>query len=338
MSICSTHSSGVAPEATVCGERVEVDDHQVERLDAELVELLRVRVEPAVGEDPGVHLRVQGLDPAVEALGEAGELLDLGDRHAEALDQRRRAAGGDERDAGVVQAPDQLLEPGLVVDRDERPPDRGLVSCSRHPIRTFLSVDGEALARHPSDGVDEHRPLGDLDPLVQRLRRRRRRAPATATWATIGPVSTPSSTTNSVHPVTLTPYARASAGPCMPGKLGSSAGWVLTNRPSKRGQEVGPTSFMNPAEIDQVGLVLGDRRREGAVPRAAVGVVLHPVHERRDPGPLGAGEPLDAVAVRADRDHLRRRTTGRRRRRAGPGGWCRNRRRGRRGAQARGGV
>ena len=41
MSICSTHSSGVAPEATVCGERVEVGDHEVERLDAELGELLR---------------------------------------------------------------------------------------------------------------------------------------------------------------------------------------------------------------------------------------------------------------------------------------------------------
>ena len=53
----------------------------------------------------------------------------------------------------------------------------------------------------------------------------------TALCATIGPVSTPASTTKSVQPVTLTPYASASAGPCMPGNDGESAGWVLTVRP-----------------------------------------------------------------------------------------------------------
>ena len=106
------------------GERVEVGDDQVERLDAELDELLDVGGQPAVGEDARVHARVQRLDPAVEALGEAGELLDLGDRDAQPLDQGRGAAGGDERDAGLVQAADELLEPGLVVDRDQRAADR----------------------------------------------------------------------------------------------------------------------------------------------------------------------------------------------------------------------
>ena len=119
MSICSTHSSGVAPEATVSRERVEVGHDQVERLDAELGELRDVGLQAAVGEDAGVHPRVQRLDPAVEALGEAGEVLDLGHRQAEAGDQRGRAAGGDELDARVVQAADELLEAGLVVDRDE---------------------------------------------------------------------------------------------------------------------------------------------------------------------------------------------------------------------------
>ena len=41
------------------------------------VELALVVLEPEVGEDPGVHARVQRLDPAVEALGEAGEVGDL---------------------------------------------------------------------------------------------------------------------------------------------------------------------------------------------------------------------------------------------------------------------
>ena len=56
MSICSTHSSGAAPRHHGVGERVEVGDHQVERLDAELLELRAVRLEPQVGQDAGVHL------------------------------------------------------------------------------------------------------------------------------------------------------------------------------------------------------------------------------------------------------------------------------------------
>jgi hypothetical protein len=53
------------------GERVEVRDEQLERGDAELVELCRVFGTAGVGEQPGMHARVQGLDAAVEALGEA---------------------------------------------------------------------------------------------------------------------------------------------------------------------------------------------------------------------------------------------------------------------------
>ena len=129
-----------------------------------------------------MHPRVQRLDPAVEALGEAGQVLDLGDREAEPVDQRGRAAGRDERDAGVVQAADQVLEAGLVVDRDERAPDRDLVRGHR-PNRTFLSsIVKPSRAIRPTastsirrsatlirscsvvDGVvvlDRHRRLGD---------------------------------------------------------------------------------------------------------------------------------------------------------------------------------
>ena len=131
------------------GEGVEVAHHEVERLDAELLELRHVGLEAAVGEDPGVHARVQRLDPAVEALGEAGEVLHLGDGQAERLDERGGPAGGDELDAGRVQAADQVVETGLVVDGDERALDRrsgrrcvsgvgdtGLLGCERvrgHP-------------------------------------------------------------------------------------------------------------------------------------------------------------------------------------------------------------
>src|SRR3954470_16233865 len=75
----------------------------------------------------------------------------------------------------------------------------------------------------------------------------------TATWAMIGPVSTPPSTKNSVAPATFTPYASASRGPWMPGKAGSSALWVFTYRSPKRFRNSSPTSFRNPAETTRSG-------------------------------------------------------------------------------------
>lgn len=104
-------------------ERVEVDDDEVERLDAQLFQLPPVVGETEIGEDAGVDLGVQGLDPAVEALGEAGQLLDLDDRDARRGDLRGGGAGGDELDTGLVQLAGELFEPGLVVDADERAPN-----------------------------------------------------------------------------------------------------------------------------------------------------------------------------------------------------------------------
>jgi hypothetical protein len=95
------------------------------------------RVAP-VGEDARVDPRVERLDPAVQALREAGELLDGGDRDARRGDARGRRAGRDERDAGVVQAARQLLEPRLVVDADECPPNRSPVVLIAHGMLTFL--------------------------------------------------------------------------------------------------------------------------------------------------------------------------------------------------------
>ena len=214
MSICSTHSSGGGARAHGLGERVEVGDDQVERLDAEVGELLHVGLEAAVGEDAGVHLRVQRLDPAVEALGEAGEVLDLGDREAE----RRRSAAAEppvETSAtpASCSAAGEVLEAGLVVDGDQGPADRAggrraartwcdsssvvdegtqafdaldftpwwLPTCASRvrpayctatehgPRRTLRpSIVKPSRAIRPTV-VDQHRPLGDLDPLVQRL-------------------------------------------------------------------------------------------------------------------------------------------------------------------------
>ena len=187
-------------------------------------------------------------------------------------DQRGRPAGGDELDAGVVQAADELVEPGLVVDGDQRALDRDAVSSVRTRDSSVGRVGStqafDALASLPGGGPPA--PVVWLQP-TERARCEPGGPPpdpfagdrptvstsmarsaalirscsdstssssttAPATCATIGPVSTPASTTNRVAPVTLTPYASASRGPCMPGKAGHSAGWVLRVT-ANRGEE-----------------------------------------------------------------------------------------------------
>ncbi len=115
-------------------ERVEVGHEQAERRDLERVELSTVPALGGIGEQPRVHLRVQRLDPAVQAFGEAGDLLDPGHRQAGRRDHRRRAAGGDDLDTGPVQHPGEIFQAGFVIDADQRPGDGHL---GHGPILTF---------------------------------------------------------------------------------------------------------------------------------------------------------------------------------------------------------
>lgn len=119
-------------------EQVQVDDDQVERLDAQLGQLPLVVLQAQVGEDAGVHARVQRLDAAVQALGEAGQLLDLGDRDPGGGDTAGGGPGGDELHAGLVQPTGELLETGLVVDADKCTANDPLgVALGGHWITTF---------------------------------------------------------------------------------------------------------------------------------------------------------------------------------------------------------
>ena len=108
------------------GEGIEVDDDEVERLDAQLAQLVLVLGLAQVGEDARVHLRVQRLHPAVETLGKAGQVLDRGHRYAGLAQPGRRRAGRDHLDPGLGECATELVEPGLVVDADERATDRTL--------------------------------------------------------------------------------------------------------------------------------------------------------------------------------------------------------------------
>ena len=104
------------------GERVEVDDDELERSDRRGRELAPV-VDPApVGQDPGVDPRMERLDPSVEHLRKARHGGDVG--HGQA---RRRAASGPSRRStrarsrGATRPAPELDQAGLVAHRQERP-------------------------------------------------------------------------------------------------------------------------------------------------------------------------------------------------------------------------
>src|SRR5690606_29291518 len=119
---------------------------------------------------------------------------------------------------------------GLVVHADQGAPHRthtGTVAGLAHPILTFLpeTVQPSRTIR-PTYSTSCARSATLIR--SARVSSVSSSATGTATCAMIGPVSTPSSTMNSVAPVTFTPYARASRGPWIPGNEGSSELWVLT--------------------------------------------------------------------------------------------------------------
>ena len=74
------------------GERVEVDDHELERGDRGVHELPAVVLAPAIGQETRVDPRMEGLDPPIEHLGRAGHGRHVGDRQA-----RRHAGRGPSR-------------------------------------------------------------------------------------------------------------------------------------------------------------------------------------------------------------------------------------------------
>ena len=101
------------------GERVEVGDQEGDRLDAELGQVGAVLRLVEVGQQPGVHRRVQRHDAVAEDGREAGELGDVGDGQPGPGDRRRGAAARDEAPTEVVQPGGQLDHAGLVVDGEQ---------------------------------------------------------------------------------------------------------------------------------------------------------------------------------------------------------------------------
>ena len=96
-------------------ERIEVDDRQRNRLDAELLELGDVLGGGEIGEQAGVDHRMQRHHTVPEDRRVAGQFGDVGHRDAGGGDRRRRASTRNETPAQFVQAGGKLGDAGLVV-------------------------------------------------------------------------------------------------------------------------------------------------------------------------------------------------------------------------------
>ena len=100
-------------------EGVEVHHHEVDATDVVGGNRVHVLGKIAAGEDAAVHLRMQGLDAAVEHLGEAGVLGDVGDRQAGLAQQAGGAAGRQQLDAEGGELAGEVEHAAFVGDTDQ---------------------------------------------------------------------------------------------------------------------------------------------------------------------------------------------------------------------------
>ena len=102
------------------GERVEVDDDDVDLLDAALGQLIEVIGLIATCEQPGEDLRMKRLDPAAQDLGGVGQIADRPDAGDARIGQvGARSVGGECLDAGIGQAAGELDDAFAVTDGEK---------------------------------------------------------------------------------------------------------------------------------------------------------------------------------------------------------------------------
>jgi hypothetical protein len=111
-------------------EGVQVDDQEVDRLDAVLGQRRRVVRHVATRQEGPVHVGVQRLDPPAEHLGDARDVLHLAHGQAVLLQEGGGAGRGDELHAELGEALRERLEPGLVGHREE-----GSLDLELHGLR-----------------------------------------------------------------------------------------------------------------------------------------------------------------------------------------------------------
>jgi hypothetical protein len=111
-------------------ERIEADADEVERPDVVLVERGQVVRMVAPREDRRVDAGMQRLDATAQQLGGLRQLLDACCLDAALGEELGGSAAGDELDVQLGETAGELLEAGLVPDREQRPLDQEMSSLT----------------------------------------------------------------------------------------------------------------------------------------------------------------------------------------------------------------
>ena len=69
-----------------------------------------------VGENPGMHVRVQGFHSPLQALGESRELVHRGYRNPQLSNAGGGGSSRNDLHVSVEKRPGQILQPGLIVN------------------------------------------------------------------------------------------------------------------------------------------------------------------------------------------------------------------------------
>ena len=101
-------------------EGVKIDDHEIDQLQLAVGKLLQVARFVASREDPGVHIRVQGLDPAIQHLGKSRQFLKRMHWDFRLPQGALGAASGVDRDAETGELAGEIAKSGLVRNAEQR--------------------------------------------------------------------------------------------------------------------------------------------------------------------------------------------------------------------------
>ena len=112
------HAAALA-RRRVLGERIEIHDDQVDRLDALALQLLAVHRIVAAREQRGMDLRMQRLDAPAEERRLSGDVLDRARRYALGGERGTSSVGGDELPPEVLQSARERVETCAIRDREE---------------------------------------------------------------------------------------------------------------------------------------------------------------------------------------------------------------------------
>ncbi len=101
-------------------ERIQVDAHHVDGVDAVASQVVPVRRVVPIGQNAAVHLRVQRLDPAAQQFGKTGQLLHRSHGQPRRRQMTHGAAGGQQLEPEPYQPSGKLDDAGFVGHAQQR--------------------------------------------------------------------------------------------------------------------------------------------------------------------------------------------------------------------------